>query len=74
MDTEAPRIPLTVNMTVFLVACAAFFLHYLGAGLMSDGVESWSENDRWLMWTATTLIVASALAGPAARPDGSAAR
>ncbi|MEV6868587.1 hypothetical protein AB0M44_47400 [Streptosporangium subroseum] len=73
MDTEAPRIPLTVTMTVFLVVCAAFFLHYLGTGLMSDGVESWSENDQWLMWTATTLIVASALAGPAAQPDGSSA-
>ncbi|WP_329086303.1 MULTISPECIES: hypothetical protein [unclassified Streptosporangium] len=64
MDTEALRVPLTVTMTVFLVVCAAFFLHHLGAGLMPDGVESWSESGRWLMWTATALIVASAPAGP----------
>jgi hypothetical protein len=71
MDTEALRIPLTVGMTG--AVRAAFFPRHLGAGLMPDGVESWPENDRWPGWTATALTMASAPAGPDARPDGSAA-
>ncbi|MER6178220.1 hypothetical protein [Streptosporangium sp. NPDC001681] len=48
------------------LVCAAFFLHYLGAGLLPDGGESWSESDRWPMWTAAVLTVASAMASTVA--------
>ncbi|WP_165969628.1 hypothetical protein [Nonomuraea terrae] len=45
MDTEAPRIPLTINMIVCLAACAAF-LHHPGAGLPPGGVEPSPEHNR----------------------------
>lgn len=64
MDTEPPRVLSTVDMTVLLVVCAAFFLHYLGVALMPDGAESWSETNQWLTWTAAVLTVASAVAVP----------
>ncbi|MGW3366932.1 hypothetical protein ACWDOR_28755 [Streptosporangium canum] len=64
MDTEPPRVLPTVDMTVFLVVCAAFFLHYLGVGLLPGGVESWLETNQWPMWTAALLTVAGAVAVP----------
>ncbi|MEV4182767.1 hypothetical protein AB0J28_15150 [Streptosporangium canum] len=64
MDTEPPRVLSTVDMTVFLVVCAAFFLHYLGVGLLPDGAEPWSETNQWLMWTAAVPTVAGAVAVP----------
>ncbi|MET8046539.1 hypothetical protein ABZU75_02985 [Streptosporangium sp. NPDC005286] len=50
------------------LVCAAFFLHYLGVGLLPDGGESWLENNQWLMWTAAVLTVASAVASAVAVP------
>ncbi|MFC7647600.1 hypothetical protein ACFQX6_49170 [Streptosporangium lutulentum] len=46
MDSKASRVPPTINMIVFLVACAAFFLRHLGVGLSPDRVTSRPENDR----------------------------
>jgi hypothetical protein len=64
MDTRPLRILLTVNMVVFLLVCAVFFVHHLGLGLYPDDTESWLENNQWLMWTAAALTVSSALAIP----------
>jgi hypothetical protein len=64
MDTSSLRILPTVNMTVFLLVCAAFFLHYLSVGRLPDGMESWVENNQWPMWMAAALTVASAPAVP----------
>jgi hypothetical protein len=64
MDTRPLRILLTANTAVFLVVCAVYFLHHLGVGLYPDDMESWLENNQWLMWTAAALAVPSALAIP----------
>ncbi|MEU3271405.1 hypothetical protein ABZ639_11195 [Saccharomonospora sp. NPDC006951] len=62
MDIRPLRILLVANMITFLVVCAAFLLHVLGAGVYPDGVESWMAGNQWLMWTAAGVAVASALA------------
>jgi hypothetical protein len=64
MDIRPPRVMLTANVAVFLLVCTAFLRHYLGVGLYSRDMESWMENNQWLMWTAATLAVVSALAVP----------
>lgn len=67
MDTRPLRILLTANTAVFLVICAVFLVHYVGAGVFPDGMDSWLEDHRWLMWTAAALAVASALTLPLLR-------
>ncbi|ASR34509.1 hypothetical protein BAY61_05340 [Prauserella marina] len=62
MDVRPLRILLVANMITFLVVCVAFLVHVLGAGVYPDGVESWMDDNQWLMWTAAGVAVASALA------------
>ncbi|MBK1789393.1 hypothetical protein [Prauserella cavernicola] len=64
MDTRPLRILLTANMVVFLLICVTFLIHYLGVGVFPDGMESWLESNRWLMWTAAALAAASAATVP----------
>ncbi|GHD03715.1 hypothetical protein GCM10010313_19050 [Streptomyces violarus] len=64
MDTRPLRILLTTNTAVFILVCVVFLVHYLGVGLYPDDMESWLENNQWLMWTAMALTVASASAIP----------
>ncbi|MFC5752924.1 hypothetical protein [Actinomadura rugatobispora] len=64
MDTRPLRLLLTANLAVFVLVCVAFLVHYLGLGLFPGGMESWLEENQWLMWTATALTGASALALP----------
>ncbi|WP_328344391.1 hypothetical protein [Streptomyces violaceus] len=64
MDTRPLRILLTANTAVFIMVCVAFLVHHLGVGLYPDDMESWLENNQWLMWTAAALTVSSASAIP----------
>ncbi|GAA2405350.1 hypothetical protein GCM10010191_11470 [Actinomadura vinacea] len=64
MDTRPLRILLMANMAVFLLVCVAFLLHYLDLGLFPDGMQSWLDDNQWLMWTGVALTVGSALAIP----------
>ncbi|MCT2592893.1 hypothetical protein LHJ74_23760 [Streptomyces sp. N2-109] len=64
MDTRPLRTLMMANMAVCLLACAAFFLHYLGVGLYPDGMELWFQHNQWLVWTAAALTVVSALVIP----------
>jgi hypothetical protein len=64
MDTRPLRILLTANAAVFLMVCAVFFVHHLGVGLYPDDMESWLEDNQWLMWIAAALTVPSAAAIP----------
>ncbi|MCT9138467.1 hypothetical protein [Streptomyces violarus] len=64
MDTRPLRILLTANTAVFMLVCVVFLVHHLGVGLYPDDMESWLENNQWLMWTAAALTVASASAIP----------
>ncbi|WP_406312597.1 hypothetical protein OHA77_29105 [Streptosporangium sp. NBC_01639] len=59
MDTEPLRMLPAVDMTVFLLVCAAFLRHRPGAGLLPDGA-----NNRWPTWTAAVLTTAGAAAVP----------
>lgn len=64
MDLRPLRTLLTANMTVFSLVCMAFFIHYLGVGLFPDGMESWFDDNRWVMWAAVVLTATSAPAIP----------
>ncbi|WP_328409950.1 hypothetical protein OG542_09665 [Streptomyces violaceus] len=64
MDTRPLRILLTANTAAFILVCVVFLVHHLGVGLYPDDMESWLENNQWLMWTAAVLTVASASAIP----------
>lgn len=64
MDTRALRLLLMADLAVFLLVCVAFLLHRLGAGLFPDALESWLEDNGWLMWTAAGIAVVSALTIP----------
>ncbi|MFV2173092.1 hypothetical protein ACFHW2_24585 [Actinomadura sp. LOL_016] len=64
MDIRPLRTLPAANMTVFLLVCVAFLVHRLGAGLFPDGMGSWFEDNRWVMWAAMVLTGTSALAIP----------
>ncbi|WP_052847970.1 hypothetical protein [Streptomyces avicenniae] len=60
MDTRPLRAVLAANVAVFLLVCVVFLVHQLGVGLYPDAMESWLEDNQWLMWTAAVVTLSNA--------------